>query len=385
MNRQMDKRMDKTRTEMAVVIGGGILGVSTAAQLQRRGVQVTLINDGALANGASGRSLSWLNSARMRSAEYHALRIAGIDRYRSLSGRVGPVDWLRFDGGLTWDADSASNGMDAVYEHELAIAYASIRLAADGIAVVTPGVNPATIPPQGAIFNPGEGWVHLPGLIAHLAAEFVADGGRLITDQGPARVLVSGGRAVGVATAEAEYTAGAILLAAGAAVPGMAADLGIPVADGTVTGLLITASAPDVPIRAVMNTPMAALRPAPGHSLAVDADWAARKVVINSDGGYTVPPALLAELLAEASKVLVGTPALTVREFGVGPKPMPGDGEPVVGELAALPGLFLAFSHSGATLGLILGEALATEIATGRRLNYLARFRPERMRTGSHG
>ena len=40
-----------------------MLGVSTAAQLAERGAAVTLITDGALASGASGRSLSWLNSA----------------------------------------------------------------------------------------------------------------------------------------------------------------------------------------------------------------------------------------------------------------------------------------------------------------------------------
>ncbi|MBN8931815.1 MAG: FAD-binding oxidoreductase, partial [Rhizobium pusense] len=48
----------------AVIIGAGIFGVSTGVQLARRGIQVTILNDGPPANGASGRSLSWLNSAR---------------------------------------------------------------------------------------------------------------------------------------------------------------------------------------------------------------------------------------------------------------------------------------------------------------------------------
>lgn len=66
----------------AVIIGAGIFGVSTGVQLARSGIQVTILNDGPPANGASGRSLSWLNSARMRSEPYHRLRMAGIDRYR---------------------------------------------------------------------------------------------------------------------------------------------------------------------------------------------------------------------------------------------------------------------------------------------------------------
>ncbi len=32
-----------------------------------------------------------------------------------------------------------------------------------------PGVNAATIPSSGAMWNPGEGWVDLPSLINYLA------------------------------------------------------------------------------------------------------------------------------------------------------------------------------------------------------------------------
>lgn len=43
---------------------------------------------------------------------------------------------------------------------------------------------------------------------------------------------------------------------------------------------------------------------------------------------------------------------------------IPGDEEPVLGELGQVPGCFVAFTHSGATLGLIAGELLAGEILT---------------------
>ncbi|TIS88054.1 FAD-dependent oxidoreductase, partial [Mesorhizobium sp.] len=43
-----------------VVVGAGIFGVSSAVHLARLGLDVTIVNDGAPANGASGRSLSWL-------------------------------------------------------------------------------------------------------------------------------------------------------------------------------------------------------------------------------------------------------------------------------------------------------------------------------------
>ncbi|MCY1243273.1 hypothetical protein D9M72_562810 [compost metagenome] len=51
------------------------------------------------------------------------------------------------------------------------------------------------------------------------------------------------------------------------------------------------------------------------------------------------------------------------------------------GELEKLPGCYVAFSHSGATVGLIAGELLSFEILTGQKHPMLATFRPERFST----
>ena len=53
-------------------------------------------------------------------------------------------------------------------------------------------------------------------------------------------------------------------------------------------------------------------------------------------------------------------------------------GEPVIGQGPGIDGCFIAFSHSGATLGLVIGEMLADEIALGLRHPLLASFRPDR-------
>lgn len=371
--------MSATKISEVVVIGAGIFGVSTAVQLQRRGVAVTLLNDGPAGNGASGRSLSWLNSARMRSDEYHRLRMAGIDRYRTLANRVGKVDWLSFEGGLTWDGDDAKNEIAAAYAYEVSLAYDALHLAPGDVANITPGVDAATITPQGAIFNPGEGWVDLPALIAHLLQEFSANGGRLVTDQGAATVIVENGRAVGAKTAAGNRFEGdAVLLATGPSVPAMVGEAGQRIDDGTPVALLVMTKPLDHPLKAVLNTPRVAVRPAPDGGFFVDADWAADEVATNADGSYDVRQSTLDALLAEASKILEGRPKLEVAAYGAGRKPIPGDGEPVMGELPAIPGYYVAFSHSGATLGLIVGELLAYEIATGARHPMLASFRPER-------
>jgi glycine/D-amino acid oxidase-like deaminating enzyme len=67
-----------------------------------------------------------------------------------------------------------------------------------------------------------------------------------------------------------------------------------------------------------------------------------------------------------------------VKTYGIGPKPVPGDGEPVLGPLGDVRGLYVAFTHSGATLAMIIGELLAYEITTGEPHPLLAPFRPDR-------
>ena len=64
--------------------------------------------------------------------------------------------------------------------------------------------------------------------------------------------------------------------------------------------------------------------------------------------------------------------------MGIGHKPIPADGEPVVGALPGVLGAHVAFTHSGATLGLILGEQLAGQVLTGEQPALLAPFTPAR-------
>jgi glycine/D-amino acid oxidase-like deaminating enzyme len=371
--------MSSSTAKKVIVVGAGIFGVSSAVNLARLGIQTTIINDGPAANGASGRSLSWLNSSRKRSDAYHRLRMVGIDRYRTMAAKYPQAAWLRFDGGLTWDADNASNEIADAYAFEKRIGYDARLLAADDIAAVTPGVDSTTVTPQGAIFNPGEGWVDLPGLIEVLLADFKALGGKMITDAGKVTPRVTSGQVDGVTTSDGRYfDADLVLLATGPAVPRMAAELGQAIDDGTPISLLVKTKPVDLPLKAVLNTPRVAVRQTPTGSLVLDSGWSEEEIVVKADGTYEIMDSTVQGLLDEASRVLEGNPLLQLDGYGVGPKPIPGDGEPVFGPLSKVRGCYVAFSHSGATLGLIAGELIADEIASGQPHPLLADFRPER-------
>ncbi|WP_430647473.1 NAD(P)/FAD-dependent oxidoreductase [Agromyces sp. GXS1127] len=370
--------MSELGSKHVVVIGAGILGASTAAHLARGGADVTLVTSGALADGASGRSIAWLNSSGDRSRDYHYLRLIALDRYRTWAVRhPESSSYLRFDGALKWAGVDESFRQTFAYER--AAGYDAVWVSPDEVTEIAPDVDASAVADEGAIYNAGEGWVNLPDLVAALVAEAVADGARVVEQAGDVRVDVEDGVAVGAILGDgSRVAADHVVLATGGDVPAHLAALGVTVPDATPAAFVLFTDPVDVEVRTVLNTPRVAVRPTPDGRLVLDADWAEKSIVVGDDGSITVPDETVQGLLDEASRVLAGNPVLTAQRVGAGLKPIPGDGEPVVGAVPSIAGLSTLFTHSGATLGLALGELLAEEILTGAPSPVLASFRLDR-------
>ncbi len=362
-----------------VVIGAGIIGAATAAQLAGKTKSVTLISEGDATSGASGRSLSWLNSLTTESLEYHTLRMEGIKRYRSWSSLRESEQYLRFHGGMYWDGVDGRE-VELLAGRAARFGYRIELLSPDDAVRAEPTLERRSLPPTGVLFSPDEGWVDLPHLTAALLADFAHAGGELRLNSGPARVVLSGDRVATVVTGSGdEIPVDAVVLAAGAAVPAMVRDLtGFVIPDTTPTAVLIRTEAVNLGLRTVINSPLIAIRPHVDGGLVLDHDWASHRLVQAADGSVSVDAQTVQALLDEASAVLAGRPRLLARTVAIGQKPVPADGLPVVGALADVAGLYVAFSHSGATLGLVLGELIAEEILTASSTPLLANFRPAR-------
>jgi glycine/D-amino acid oxidase-like deaminating enzyme len=368
--------------QRVAVVGGGVLGTSTAVHLARAGADVRLVTEAGLASGASGRSLSWLNSSSAYSGPYHALRLLGLERYRALAARADPdggTRYLRMDGGLRWLAEGETGRLRELHEHQQRVGYPSSWLMPEDVGRLVPGVDPAAVPAAGAVLNREEGWVDLPSLVDVLARELVALGGSLVTDAGPAEVVVRDDRVAAVSTAAGgRVDVDAVVVATGAGVPAALRRIGVDVPDATAPALLVRTTPVTTSLRAVLNTPRVSLRPTPDGRLVMDAGWSEREVVTRDDGSYLVRPQTVQGLLDAASAVLAGHPRLELESYGVGPKPVPGDGEPVLGPVDGVDGYHVAFTHSGATLGLVCGELLAAEVLGGAPDPRLEPFRVAR-------
>lgn len=361
----------------AAVIGAGILGVSTAVHLARRGAPVALITDGAPGSGASGRSLAWLNSAAADDPGYHQLRTLGMERYRGYAAEH-PEAGVHFAGGLSWAAPGESQ-RDR-HQNQQQLGYPGEWLDRDAVGARFAAVDPDAVADEGALFNPGEGWVDLPRLLDSLLAEFDALGGTVVSDCRRAQVLTNHGRVSGVQTgAGHRIGTGRVLIAAGAATPDLTAALGFRLPDATTIGAMaVVRPAEPCSLEVVLNAPRVAIRPMTAGKLAIGAHWAEAAAIRHDDDSFELPGSLVEEMLDEATAVLAGHPRLELEAVHVGPRPVPADGRPVLGPLQGVAGCHVAFSHSGATLGLIIGELLADEILDLEPSPMLDAYRPDR-------
>ena len=85
------------------------------------------------------------------------------------------------------------------------------------------------------------------------------------------------------------------------------------------------------------------------------------------------------DLLARASRYLPGLTGAQAVPVPVGWRPMPLDGYPVIGFASEAPNLYVALTHSGATLAPALSELAAQEICDGTPADaVLGPYRPQR-------
>ena len=62
------------------VIGGGIIGASTAFYLSQFGSRVSIFEKGQIASGASGHSFAWINSFNKFPKPYHDFNHDSMER-----------------------------------------------------------------------------------------------------------------------------------------------------------------------------------------------------------------------------------------------------------------------------------------------------------------
>lgn len=207
-----------------MIVGGGIVGVSSAYELAKRGMRVTLLEKGALAGDQSGRNWGFIRQ-QGRAPEELPLMIHANRIWSRMEGELdADIEWTQ-GGNLRLADDTATASRYEAWakigaEHGLGTRVLGMK----EIAELLPGIEHEW---TAGIFTPSDGHAD-PVKATHALAEAAERKGAVVLERCTvSRLESSGGRVTGVNTDLGEVRAKVVVLAAGAWSSRLAATIGV--------------------------------------------------------------------------------------------------------------------------------------------------------------
>ncbi|NRG39347.1 FAD-binding oxidoreductase [Rathayibacter sp. VKM Ac-2835] len=370
--------MSRTRSRIAV-IGAGVVGLSVAAELGRRGHEVVVLEAGTVGSGTSSTSYAWINSNGKSPREYYDLNLRGL---ALMHEQGGGSDWFVGSGHLEWPVDAA---------HARDLETRVARLESYGYPVEWLDSAEARrrapvlrMPDdQRVAFFPSEGYVH-PALLLVELFRRCGRAGVEVRERTPVAAIEPQGEGAIVRTTDgASLEVDTVVSCVGRWTEQLTGMLGSPVpmvstaeVGGAGVGYLAVTTPVPVDFAPLLSHTGLNVRPAGGgrfllQSTVLDADAdSARRYGLDSEVATTLRDRFRA-LFRHAG-------GAEIESFVVGQRAMPADGWPAVGRLAPDSPLYVVATHSGVTLSLALGDWVAREI-DGEEQEALRTFRPARL------
>jgi glycine/D-amino acid oxidase-like deaminating enzyme len=282
----------------------------------------------------------------------------------ALCRKLGSESWLHQSGNIEWA--QGARGMAELDERVSRLrgwGYPAELLSRREALSLDPEVAVPTDVELVASF-PAEGYVDVPPLIGALVRAARASGGAVHPHSPVVDVLQRGERVVGVVTADGtRFAADWVVSCVGhrAAEFARLAGVDLPVV-GSV-GLSAYSHASPVGLASIVHTPSISLRPDGAGRIMMRAAEFDDGV---EEGTPVVPlPSVCDILLERATAVLPGLRGTPVEAARIGVRPMPKDEYPLIGPAPGRDGFYVVCTHSGVTLGPLLGRIVARELLTG--------------------
>ena len=229
-----------------VIIGGGIVGVSTAWFLARQGVSVALCEKGFISGEQSGRNWGWVR-VQGRDPREVPMMLDAMETWRTMADVIGEdVGYAEggclFAGRTDKDMDELASWHSVALDYELPTRMLS---AAD----LKEHVGDVAGQWKGALYTSTDGRAepHLAGPAIARASE--REGASILTGCAVRGLLREGGRAAGVVTEFGEIRAPTVVCAAGAWTSYFCRAEGIDVPQLKVRGTVSRTAPADVPLQ----------------------------------------------------------------------------------------------------------------------------------------
>jgi len=360
------------------VIGAGIVGASVAFRLARSGeARVWIVDESLPGSGTTSASFAWANANDKTPRDYFELNRAGLEEHYRLRDELGGAPWLYPGGNVEGAGDEAAlEGLERRIERLRSWSYDAEWWRASRVNEILEPNIAFPSPDAPVAFFPKEAWIdasRLAGALVELACHSGAEAriGKAVEEIETKGVRVSALRLKGGERLPID----AVVNAAGPEADRMAALLGRLLPLESSKGLISRLAVEGTPVGRLVHSRYVNLRPDGPGRVVLNHGWVDQK--LESDDAGT-EDSLSHELLEHARRVVPALKSAKVEEVRVGVRPMPEDGRSCVGAVAELPGYYEAVTHSGVTLGPLLGRLLAQEILSGEVDDLISPFRPDR-------
>jgi glycine oxidase len=356
-----------------LIVGGGVIGLTTAYFLAQEGVRVALID-----KGDFGREASWAGAGIIPPGDSRRA-ITPIDHLRSLSFEMYPDlsrrlrDQTGIDNGyhVCGGLELVDPGDDLPVEAWRAEGIAFREVKDDALRAVEPSLSPTL---TRAYHLPGMAQVRNPRHVKALLAACQAQGVRLYPHRAATGFVRTGRRIDAVQTEGGPLGAGRFLVTAGAWTDGLLQQVGCRLGVRPVRGQIALLQIDEARPRPILLKDKRYLVPRGDGLVLVGAT--------EEDVGYDARPtaSAIAGLLDFAAQLVPSLAGAALERCWAGLRPGSPDGLPFLGPVPDSPNLHVAAGHfrAGIQLSPATGRAMADLLIGRKPVVSLEAFRLDR-------
>lgn len=371
------------QAQQVIVVGGGISGTAATYELAKRGVRVTLVEQGDLYSMASGWTLAGVRQSGRHPSELPLAKTA-IRRWEHLSAELDADIEYRQEGNLrlALSEDQVSTIKDVVADG-LAAGIPMEYIDGDQVREIAPIITEHVV---GASFCPNDGHANNALAVQAYADAARRHGADIRTNTAVIALVTDGSRVTGVRTSDADIFADTVIVAAGIYTPRLLSPLGLDLPLQTVLCPVFTTEPirPALgPVIGVANGGFAGRQEVSGRFrfIGPSAPWSERQ----HSATNTMPTSeQTARMIDGAISVLPDVRDLRIDRFWGGLIDHTPDVIPVIETNPAWEGLVIAsgFSGHGFGIGPATGEILADLAMSGTTGHDISAFTLDRFQHG---